>query len=184
MNTEFRINFQKYKQFSACSTEKTIEEVYNYITIKQYKNDTTYMFSCAFANIYQTKVRVSHAGTDTHYSAGERNNHTIHLCKNEKHYELLVGNITKAERKEGFIKVLFRYLPAKSSRTTFIGTNSPACQLLVCSPKYFQTWVKIIIKLILSVLCAKVNTYGKKFYYLGNQNKNAEKRIRFSISGD
>ena len=32
LDTEFRINLQKYRQFSECSTEKIIEEVYNDIT--------------------------------------------------------------------------------------------------------------------------------------------------------
>ena len=35
LDTEFCINLQKYRQFSECSTEKIIEEVYNYITMKQ-----------------------------------------------------------------------------------------------------------------------------------------------------
>ena len=39
---EFRINLQKYEQFSECSTEE-VTEVYNYIKIKQYNNDTAYM---------------------------------------------------------------------------------------------------------------------------------------------
>ena len=32
LDTEFRINLQKYRQFSECSTEEIIEEVYNDIT--------------------------------------------------------------------------------------------------------------------------------------------------------
>ena len=76
MDTESRINLQKYRQFSECSTEKIIEEVYNYITIKRYSNCTADMFLHAFANIYQTK--------DTHQ--------VTHLCKNEDHYDLLVVN--------------------------------------------------------------------------------------------
>ena len=44
LDTKFRINLQKYRQFSECSTEKIIEEVYNYITMKWYNNDTSDMF--------------------------------------------------------------------------------------------------------------------------------------------
>lgn len=43
------------------------------------------------ANIYQTKVIVSLAGTDTG-NASDSYNHTTHLCKNEDHYDLLIVN--------------------------------------------------------------------------------------------
>ena len=38
LDVEFCINLQKYRQFSECSTNKIIEEVYNYITMKRYNN--------------------------------------------------------------------------------------------------------------------------------------------------
>ena len=42
--TEFRINLQKYRQFPEYSTEKITEEVYTYITMKRYNNDTADLF--------------------------------------------------------------------------------------------------------------------------------------------
>ena len=55
LDTEFRIDLQKYRQFSECSTDKIVKEVHDYITIKRYNNDTADMFLYAFANIYQTE---------------------------------------------------------------------------------------------------------------------------------
>ena len=76
LETEFHVNLQKYRQFSECSTEKIIEEVYNRITAF-YKNDTADMFLYAFANIYQTKVMVSYAGTDTYYNLRQSDNSSL-----------------------------------------------------------------------------------------------------------
>ena len=63
--------------------------------MKRYDSDTADLFLHSFANIYQTKVIVSHAGTDTRYIIGDSYNQTIHLCKNEDHYDLLVANKSK-----------------------------------------------------------------------------------------
>ena len=43
LDTEFRINLLKNRKFSECNTKKIIE-VYNYITVKRYNNNTTEMF--------------------------------------------------------------------------------------------------------------------------------------------
>ena len=88
LDTEFRLNLQKYRQFSRCSTEIIIEEVCNYISMKRYISNTPDMF----ANINQTKVIVSHAGTDIRYTVGDSYSQTVHLCKNEDHYNLLIVN--------------------------------------------------------------------------------------------
>ena len=44
LDTEFQINLQKYVQFSKYTTKEIIENVFNYITINQYNNDTADMF--------------------------------------------------------------------------------------------------------------------------------------------
>ena len=92
LDTQFRVNLQKYRQFFECSTGKIIEELYNYQTMERYNNDTTDLFIYPFANIYQTKVIVSHAGTNTHYTGGDSCKQTIHFRKNKDHYGLLVVN--------------------------------------------------------------------------------------------
>ena len=89
LDTKFLINLQNYRQFSECSTEKIREEVYNHITMKKYNNNTADIILYTSANTYQTKVIVSHAGTDTRYSVGVSYSQTIHLCKNEDPYDLL-----------------------------------------------------------------------------------------------
>ena len=53
-----------------------MEEVYNYITTV-YNSDTADMFLYAFANIYQTKVMVSNAGTDTHCNLRQSDNSSL-----------------------------------------------------------------------------------------------------------
>ena len=60
--------------------------------MKQCNSDTADIFLFASANIYQTKVIVGHAGTDTSYSAFDSYNQTIHLFKNGDHYDLLTVN--------------------------------------------------------------------------------------------
>ena len=59
------------------------------------------MFLYASANIYQTKVIGSHAGTDTRYTVDDFYNEIIHPCKNQDHYDLLTLNvpITDEEKK-------------------------------------------------------------------------------------
>ena len=139
------------------------------------------MFLRAFANIYQTK--------DTHQ--------VIHLCKNEDHYDLLVVNKVPetattnfdnlqvaedeisenchnfdTEWEEEFITVLFHYLSVKSSRSTFIVTDFPACQFVVHLPKYFRTWVKILPNFYSMCFGRKVIRPEKILCYLGNHNKN------------
>ena len=53
LHTGFCMNLQKCRQFSACSTEKIIEEDYDYINIKRGNNDTADMFLYAFAYIFK-----------------------------------------------------------------------------------------------------------------------------------
>ena len=60
--------------------------------MKQCNNDTADTFLHTSANFYQTKIIVSHARADTCYSVGDSYNQTIHLCKNEDHYDLLTVN--------------------------------------------------------------------------------------------
>ena len=79
LDTKFRINLRTYQQFLECNTDtKIIEEVYNFITTKRYNNDTADMF--LYANFYQTKVIVSHAGINTRYTVGVCYNLTIRRC--------------------------------------------------------------------------------------------------------
>ena len=61
LDTEFRSNLEEYRKYSELSTEQILKEVYNYVTLKRYNNDTADMFLSAFANIYQTKVVITHA---------------------------------------------------------------------------------------------------------------------------
>ena len=70
------------------SIEQILKEVYNYITLKRYNNDTADMFLSAFANIYQTKVVITHAGSNTRYSVGNRYNEAINLYKVKDYYGL------------------------------------------------------------------------------------------------
>ena len=53
LDTEFRSNLEEYRKYSELSTEQISKEVYNYVTLKRYNNDTADMFLSAFANIYQ-----------------------------------------------------------------------------------------------------------------------------------
>ena len=45
--------------------------------MKGYNNGTADMLLHAFANIYQTKVIVTHAGTDTLYAIGDKSCNTL-----------------------------------------------------------------------------------------------------------
>lgn len=60
--------------------------------MKRHSNGIPNMFLYALINNYQTKRIINHAGTDTRYTAGDSYNHTIHLCKNDGYYDLLVVN--------------------------------------------------------------------------------------------
>ena len=53
LDTEFRSNLEEYRKYSELSTEQISKEVYHYVTLKRYNNDTADMFLSAFANIYQ-----------------------------------------------------------------------------------------------------------------------------------
>ena len=53
LDTEFCSNLEEYRKYSELSTEQILKEVYNYVTLKRYNNDTADMFLSAFANIYQ-----------------------------------------------------------------------------------------------------------------------------------
>ena len=53
LDTEFRSNLEEHRKYSELSTEQILKEVYNYVTLKRYNNDTADMFLSAFANIYQ-----------------------------------------------------------------------------------------------------------------------------------
>ena len=68
--------------------------------MKRY-NNTAHMFLCASADIYQTKVIGSHAGTDTRYTVADFYDEIVHHCKNQDHYDLLTINvpITDEEKK-------------------------------------------------------------------------------------
>ena len=90
LDTEFRSNLEEYRKYSELSTEQILKEVYNYVTLKRYNNDTADMFLSAFANIYQTKVVITHAGSNTRYSVGDRYNEAINLYKVKDHYDLLL----------------------------------------------------------------------------------------------
>ena len=48
------------------------------------------MFLSAFANIYQTKVAITRAGSNTRYSVGDRYDEAINLYKVKDHYDLLL----------------------------------------------------------------------------------------------
>ena len=89
LDTEFRSNLEEeYRKYSELSTEQILKEVYNYVTLKRYNNDTADMFLSAFANIYQTKVVITHAGSNTRYSVGNRYNEAINLYKVKDYYGL------------------------------------------------------------------------------------------------
>ena len=87
LDTEFRSNSEEYRKYSELRTEQMLREVYNYVTLKYYNNDTADMFSSAFANIYQTKVVITHAGSNTQYSVGDRYTEAIKLYKVKDHYD-------------------------------------------------------------------------------------------------
>ena len=59
LHTGFCMNLQKCRQFSACSTEKIIEEDYDYINMKRGNNDTADMFLYAWGLHFQ-KFHVKH----------------------------------------------------------------------------------------------------------------------------
>ena len=87
LDTEFHSNLEVIlKQ----STEQILKEVYNYVTLRRYNNDTADMFLSAFANIYQTKVVITHARSNTRYSVGDRYNEAINLYKVKDHFDLLL----------------------------------------------------------------------------------------------
>ena len=88
LDTELRSNLEEYRKYSELSTEQILIEVYNYATLKRYKNDTADMFVSAFPNIYQTKVVITHAGSNTRYSVGDRYNEAINLYKVKDQYDL------------------------------------------------------------------------------------------------
>ena len=48
------------------------------------------MFSSPFANIYQTKVVITHAGSNTRYSVDDRYTEAIKLYKVKDHHDLLL----------------------------------------------------------------------------------------------
>ena len=62
--------------------------MYNYVTLKCYNNDSADMLLSAFANIYQTKVVIIHAWSNTRYSVGDRYNEAINLYNVKDHYDL------------------------------------------------------------------------------------------------
>ena len=39
LDTEFRLNLEEYRKFSKLSTEQILKEVYNYVTLKRYKEE-------------------------------------------------------------------------------------------------------------------------------------------------
>ena len=48
LDTEFRSNIEEeYRKYSELSTEQILKEVYNYVTLKRYNNDTADMFLTA-----------------------------------------------------------------------------------------------------------------------------------------
>ena len=48
------------------------------------------MLLSAFTNIYQTKVAITHAGSNTRYSVGDRYSGATNLYKVKDHYDLLL----------------------------------------------------------------------------------------------
>ena len=44
LDTEFRSNLEEYRKYSELSTEQILKEVYYYVTLKRYNNDTADMF--------------------------------------------------------------------------------------------------------------------------------------------
>ena len=73
LNAEFRSNLEEYRKYSELSTEQILKEVYNYVTLKRYNNDTADMFL-----------------SNTWYSVGDRYNEAINLYKVKDHYDLLL----------------------------------------------------------------------------------------------